>query len=56
MHTKKKIYAKDKKNALKSINGAIKCLKDIPAIQCTENANRKIDEALSYCYMVKDNV
>lgn len=56
MYTKKKVYSKDKKKAIKSIDKTIDCLKDIPAIQCTENANRKIDEALSYCYIAKDNL
>jgi hypothetical protein len=42
--------------AKESIEMAVKCLKEIPSRECTENANRKIDEALAYCYITKDNL
>jgi len=42
--------------AKESIERAMDCLKNIPSRECTENANRKIDEALAYCYITKDNI
>lgn len=42
--------------AKESINKAMECLKEIPSRECTENANRKIDEALAYCYITKDHL
>jgi hypothetical protein len=45
----------DKKMTI-AIEQAIKCLKNIPSRECTEKANRKIDEALSYCYILKENL
>lgn len=56
LYTKKQICKKNKKKAISSIDKTIDCLKDIPAVQCTEMANRKIDEALSYCFIAKDNL
>lgn len=54
MHVKKKNPSRTK--AKESIEMAVQCLKDIPSRECTENANRKIDEALAYCYITKDNL
>jgi hypothetical protein len=54
LYTKKKTPSKAK--AKESIEKALNCLKEIPAKECTENANRKIDEALAYCYVTKDNL
>jgi hypothetical protein len=56
VYTKKKVISKDKKVAKKSVEQALECLKNIPSKECTENANRKIDEALSYCFVAKDNL
>jgi hypothetical protein len=54
LYTKKKTTSKVK--AKESIEKAVNCLKEIPVKECTENANRKIDEALAYCYITKDNL
>lgn len=56
MYTKKNVISKDKKKAKESVRQALECLKSIPSKECTENANRKIDEALSYCFIAKDNL
>lgn len=56
MYTKNKLVPKDKKKAKKSVEQAMECLKNIPSKECTENANRKIDEALSCCFVAKDNL
>jgi hypothetical protein len=56
VYTKKRAISKDKKVAKKSVEQALECLKNIPSKECTENANRKIDEALSYCFIAKDNL
>ena len=45
-----------KEKAKESIDKAVECLKSIPVRACTEQANQKIDEALSYCYVTKDNI